>query len=111
VPRKTAILALALLLGGCMSDLFGETAASRWQNPKLPQSQWTRDEEACRKWAAAEAEKEGRRDYAIAADRGEDIGGHAGSYGGSSASQDLKRRRGKLAWDCMKARGYVRVEK
>lgn len=109
--RKTATLAFVLLLGGCVSDLFGETAASRWQNPKLPQSQWTKDEEACRKWANMEAEKEGYRDYAIAADRGEEVGGHAGSFGTASAAQDLKRRRGKLTWDCMKARGYVRVEK
>lgn len=109
--RKPAALALALLAGGCMPDWFGDTAPSQWRNPNRPQAQWAKDEEACRKWATAEAEKEGNRDAAIATDRGDEIGGHAGSYGSASAAQDVKRRRAKLTHECMTARGYQRVQR
>ncbi|MEO5337874.1 MAG: hypothetical protein H7841_13435 [Magnetospirillum sp. WYHS-4] len=111
MTRKTAVSALALLLGGCMSDWFGDSQPSRWQNPNLPPAQWSKDEEACRRWANAEAEKEGSRDAAIASDRGEAVGGHGGTYASQSAAVDAKRRRALLTSDCLKSRGYVRVQK
>lgn len=50
-PLRLRVLALGLfaLLSGCASS------SVPWQNPDIPKEQWSRDWNACRRWAESQA--------------------------------------------------------
>jgi hypothetical protein len=88
------------MTGGC-----AETRG--WENPHVPQEQWSVDRSQCRTWAEQQAD----RDYALSqqADRGLND-----DRGGQWASQmnlySARQRQQELFESCMKQRGYRLVE-
>lgn len=89
-PRVLTIGLLALLAGCASSSV-------PWQNPDVPKEQWSRDWNACRRWAEAQV---GFRD----------------DDGGSSAFREYDRAQAKrqiqgYANLCMTDRGYLPAAK
>ncbi len=98
------IAATAVLVASC--------ATHEWRHPNVPENVWPRDEADCARRAAAKVEDEAARDER-----------YAGGGGGARVRDDrttaretmmtrfeIKKRHARLAENCMKAKGYGKVE-
>ena len=93
------MVAAGLLVQAC--------AAAPWQHPGLPEDRWRQDEAACKRWAAAEVEKEVARDRAAGGDptmRRDD------AFGANMARLQAAKRQRAFVAQCMRARGYERLK-
>lgn len=103
MKRGCGIAAVALLVASC--------ATHEWSNPNVPDTQWRRDEADCDRRAAAKVEEEAARQERFGGggeDRVRDDRGTARET--MMARFEIKKRQARLMENCMKAKGYGKVE-
>ena len=91
-----SVAAMVATLAGC-------SAQPRWEHPSLSRDQWVRDEAACRRWAAAEVEREVGRETAA---RGDPTVTRDDALAAGMARVEGVRRERELRARCMSERGY-----
>lgn len=77
----------------------------RWQKANTSESQVAADESECRSRAAAEVDREVRRDDALR----DGPAATAGSFDAAMTRYEAERRIGRLFENCMRLRGYSRM--
>lgn len=97
----TAILA-ALVLAACAGPQAAK--GGRWHKANTPESQVAADEGECRSRAAAEVDREVRRDDALR----DGPPATAGSFDAAMTRYEAERRIGRLFESCMRRLGYSR---
>ena len=102
--RLCAIAAAALLAASC--------ATYEWSNPNVPENVWPRDAADCARRAAAKVEEEAARQERFAGGGGGDrIRDDRGTARETMMARfEIEKRQARLAGNCMKAKGYGKVE-
>ena len=102
--RVCAIAAAVLLAASC--------ATYEWSNPNVPENVWPRDAADCARRAAAKVEEEAARQERFAGGGGGDrIRDDRGTARETMMARfEIEKRQARLAGNCMKAKGYGKVE-
>lgn len=78
-----------------------------WQNPNLPEAQWSEDQGECRRYARREVEREARLDMGIGGANDSSLAGGSGTYNTSLNRYELRRFQERMFSDCMRRLGYA----
>ena len=100
MTRVAVMIALGLV-AACRAP--GGEGQIHWQQPDVDETRMLADEQDCRRRAAAEVERETRRERIF----GDDGLARPGTYDAMMSRHDARGRTDRLAAECMRRRGYT----
>lgn len=100
LTRTSVALLGVLLIAGCAEN-------RRWENPSLPPKQWSKDVADCRSGVETAINREQNRQENYLG-RGLDSG--ADPVARQMTLYDVQKRQDRLIAECLRARGYSKVE-
>ncbi len=103
---KTFVALLALVLAASCGGTLPWEKPGRWENPGVPEEQWSKDRSTCRRLAKTAAERKYVREH-IYLGRGDF--GTADTFESRMARYDAGKRGNRLFVNCMTRRGYSKV--
>ena len=103
LQHRLALILFSALGVIALSACAKAPARQVWQNPDVPQGQWSLDIGECRRLARREVEREAGLQPMISSDN---LSGGLGAYQQNMTTYDLQRLQAQVFERCMRANGY-----